>query len=415
MLKNYIKIALKVLLRRKFFTFISLFGISFTLLILVVTTSIVDHTFGPHMPEKKQGRTLTSVFFRLQGEKNNMMGAMISYYTLNTYVKTLKTPESVSLFSVYNSIVTYKENKKFEFSIKFTDSEFWHILDFNFIEGKPFSKEDVENGNQVAVISKETRKQYFNDENAVGKTIEADGKNFRVIGVVDNVSRLRLLPFSDIWMPITTTKDDITKPSLASSGVGYGAFILARSSSDFPIIKEEFQKHLSMVEFPDDRFNSIKASADTYLETISRIMFRDYNNSHTGSTLMIVFVLMFLFMLLPTINLVNINVSRIRERASEIGIRKSFGASSMTLVGQFIVENIIITFIGGIISLILAIIVLSIINGSGFIPHVQLGLNFRIFTISFFVMLFFGLLSGVYPAFKMSRLKPVDALKGGQV
>ena len=130
---------------------------------------------------------------------------------------------------------------------------------------------------------------------------------------------------------------------------------------------------------------------------------------------MIVFVLMFLFMLLPTINLVNINVSRIRERASEIGIRKSFGASSMTLVGQFIVENIIITFIGGIISLILAIIVLSMINGSGFIPHVQLGLNFRIFTISFFVMMFFGLLSGVYPAFKMSRLKPVDALKGGQV
>ncbi|MCK5077292.1 MAG: ABC transporter permease, partial [Calditrichia bacterium] len=321
----------------------------------------------------------------------------------------------VSVFSVYNSIVTYKDNKKFEFNIKYTDSEFWHILDFNFIEGKPFSKEDVENGNQVAVISKETRKQYFNDENAVGKTIEADGKNFRVIGVVDNVSRLRLLPFSDLWMPITTTKDDITKPSLASSGVGYGAFILARSSSDFPIIKEEFQKHLSMVEFPDDRFNSIKASADTYLETISRIMFRDYNNSHTGSTLMIVFVLMFLFMLLPTINLVNINVSRIRERASEIGIRKSFGASSMTLVGQFIVENIIITFIGGIISLILAIIVLSIINGSGFIPHVQLGLNFRIFTISFFVMLFFGLLSGVYPAFKMSRLKPVDALKGGQV
>ena len=48
----------------------------------------------------------------------------------------------------------------------------------------------------------------------------------------------------------------------------------------------------------------------------------------------------FLFLLLPTVNLVNLNVSRIMERASEIGVRKSFGASSWTLVGQFVVENV---------------------------------------------------------------------------
>ena len=52
-------------------------------------------------------------------------------------------------------------------------------------------------------------------------------------------------------------------------------------------------------------------------------------------------------MLLPTVNLININVSRIMERASEIGVRKAFGASSRTLVGQFIVENLILTLVGG--------------------------------------------------------------------
>ena len=120
-------------------------------------------------------------------------------------------------------------------------------------------------------------------------------------------------------------------------------------------------------------------------------------------------------MILPTVNLVNINISRIMERASEIGIRKSFGASSRTLVGQFIVENIILTFIGGIISLILSAIILNIINSSGIIPYVQLGLNFSIFWTSLFIVLFFALFSGVYPAFKMSRLRPVEALKGGRV
>ena len=60
-------------------------------------------------------------------------------------------------------------------------------------------------------------------------------------------------------------------------------------------------------------------------------------------------VFILLVMLLPTLNLININVTRIMERSSEIGVRKAFGASSRTLVYQFIVENIILTLIGGII------------------------------------------------------------------
>ena len=58
MLKNYLKIAFKVLLRRKFFTFISLFAISFTLVVLMVVTAMLDHIFGPMPPENKRDRTL---------------------------------------------------------------------------------------------------------------------------------------------------------------------------------------------------------------------------------------------------------------------------------------------------------------------------------------------------------------------
>ena len=122
---------------------------------------------------------------------------------------------------------------------------------------------------------------------------------------------------------------------------------------------------------------------------------------------------MILFMLLPTINLININVSRILERSSEIGIRKAFGASSRTLVGQFIVENLILTAIGGAIGFVGAILVLSTISSSGLIPYVWFEVNLRIFTYGMALILFFGVFSGVYPAWKMSRLNPVDALRGG--
>ena len=100
------------------------------------------------------------------------------------------------------------------------------------------------------------------------------------------------------------------------------------------------------------------------------------------------------------------------ERSSEIGVRKAFGASSLTLVGQFVIENIIITLIGGVVALILAIGILQIINSSSLIPYVNFSLNYRIFFNSLAICLFFGLFSGVYPAFKMSRLQPVDALRG---
>jgi len=189
--------------------------------------------------------------------------------------------------------------------------------------------------------------------------------------------------------------------------------ILARNKADFPVIRREFKKHIDQVEFPDGKWDTIITGASTYAEAFTRSLFS--TEEDTDSPLMVfIMILIILFMLLPTVNLVNINISRIMERSSEIGVRKAFGASSITLVGQFIVENVIITLLGGIISLVLAAIVLQIINNSGMIPHLHLEISFRVFTVSIVLCLFFGLLSGVYPAYRMSRLHPVDALRGDQ-
>jgi len=409
MLKKYIKLAFKVFARHKFFTFVSLFGISFTLMILLVVSALFDHTLGPVYPELKVDRSLYVVDLELKGPEISGRGS-VSYYFLNKYVKSLKTPEAVTIVGFFQKTITYHEGRKFKLALKYTDAEFWDIMDFEFVEGRSYTQTDIDNINQVAVINEATKEKYFGKETAVGKYIEADWKKYKVIGVVKDVPIIRILTYGDVWVPISNTKEDITSYNMDGD---YQAIILAHSRNDFKAIKTEFKKHLEQVEFQDDKYNSIRGGADTLMESTSREMF-GFDETKVHYLYVILLGLMILFMLLPALNLVNININRIVERYSEIGIRKSFGASSMTLVGQFIVENVLLTFIGGFIGLIITFIVLAVINTSEVIPYSNFTLNIRIFIYAIFIILFFGIFSGVYPAWRMARLKPVYALQGGK-
>src|SRR5262245_790352 len=410
MFKNYLKIAFKVFLRRKFFTFISLFAISFTLIILMVATAMIDNAIGPQPPENKADRML-SVFRLVYKGPNSLYGGTAGYAFLDRYVRTLSNVEKVSIFSTPTIVYSFWKGEKIKSFLKRADGQFWEILEFKFLEGGPFTAEDEKNANFVAVINEATRRKFFGDEPAVGKMIEADGQQFRVIGVVANVPIFRLIPFADIWVPISTSKTNAYKSELVGD---FMATVLARSADDFPAIKSEFDSRLAHVEFPDPReYNQAITGVDTHFEGLSRM----FNPGRSGESqpkifLASIITLMILFMVLPTVNLININVSRILERASEIGVRKAFGASSWTLVGQFIVENVLLTLFGGVIGFLGSSLVLRAISASGLIPYAEFHMNYRIFIYGLLLAVFFGLFSGVYPAWKMSRLNPVQALKG---
>ena len=410
MLKNYIKIAWKVLLRRKFFTFISLFGISFTLMILMVVTALFDHVFGPQMPERKMDQLLFVNMMRAQGEQYQMSGPP-SYYFLNRYVRSLQTPEKVSINSVFHNVNSYVNNQKLALDIKFTDQEFWEILDFNFLEGKAFGQQEVDNSSRVAVINENTRKQYFGTGEAVGQYIEVDQVKYRVIGVVEDVPVLRLHSYADVWVPVTLRDQDLKGTGLHGE---YFATIKARQVADIPKIKEEYARMMTQVPIPNPKeVKELHSYPDTVFESFVRTFIGKGQQVKVGLVYAVLTGLTLLFMLLPTINLVNINISRIMERSSEIGVRKAFGASSTTLIGQFVVENIFLTLLGGLLGAGLSAVVLELINDSGIITYAALDLNLRVFAWGLLLCLVFGLISGVYPAFKMSRLQAVEALKGG--
>jgi putative ABC transport system permease protein len=247
----------------------------------------------------------------------------------------------------------------------------------------------------------------------VGRDLELEGRMFRVVGVVDNVPRFRETAFADIWLPIGTMVSDQFRHELMG---GFEAVVLARNRSDLPRLKSEFSALLPGVEMTQpDRYKEMLGNLRTYPEKLS-MDFMPGNDLAAGRWRQMVLMLMgaaLLFMSLPAMNLVNINLSRILERSSEIGVRKAFGASSRALVGQFVLENVVLSLVGGAVGLGAAWIVLRLIERSGLIPYAVFSLNLRLFGFAVGLAVFFGILSGVYPAWRMSRLHPVIALRGG--
>jgi putative ABC transport system permease protein len=416
MLKHYLVLSLKVLMRRKFFTFISIFGISFTLLVLIVATAVLDYAFAPMPPETHQDRMLTASFGQLWGPTHISAGYP-GFRLFDQYGRNLPGAERLTIYS--NNIVrnSYVDGRKIESQLKRTDGEFWNVLDFTFLEGRPFTEDEVEESAFVAVINRTTRARFFGDGPAIGGTVDVGSQRFRVVGVVEDVSAIRD-PFSaDVWVPHTTSPTRAYRTALIG---GYAATVLASSPSDLRQIRDEFNARLATMELSPE-FTNILAPFETRFDAFARDMSFEFpiadarNPAPQGRKLMLALGgLAFLFVLLPTVNLVNINVSRIMERASEIGVRKAFGASSRTLVGQFVIENVILTLAGGLVGLLLAALVLRALNESGGIPYSQFTINFRIFLYGQLMAVGFGILSGVYPAWRMSRLHPVDALRGGE-
>jgi putative ABC transport system permease protein len=406
MLKNYFKIAIAVLRRRKFFTFISLFGISFTLTILLVLTAFIDKVVGDNYPDRKRDRSLYVVRMEQDG-KGNMNSGGLSYYFLDHYTKALKTPVKIAISSSANGTNTYVNNKKIAVNYKYTNAAYWDILEYDFLEGKAFGKKEVDDADKVAVISEDMKNEYFGDIPSVtGKYIEADNVKYRVIGVVKNVPITSYLTYSDIYLPYTVSKSDYKNKDYGGSFTG---ILLAPSKADVQKMHDEYEQMLKRVPMSNKMYDRIYSHADPYIAA-----YVDTGNENQSGVLLvltIISVFVFLFMLLPTLNLVNINITRIMERSSEIGVRKAFGASSKTLVYQFIVENIILTLLGGLIGLILSVIVIHFINSLNLIANLELSINFMVLFVGLLICLFFGLLSGVYPAWRMSKLDVVTALK----
>jgi putative ABC transport system permease protein len=411
MFKNYLLTAYKVFMRRKLFTAINLMCIVLTLVVLMVITALLQNAFYPTGVEGKSDRFLQVVMLRLESaDGSNTSTSPIGYKLIEKYLKPMQSVERVAAVTNTFPVSVYQDGRVTELQMRRADADYWKVLDFTLVAGRLPTADDDDKGSFVAVINQSTAAKLFGRDDAVGKTISVGGQQLRVIGVVKD--EMHFNAFADLWAPITTFPSTEYRSRIAGD---FTALLLAKSPADLAQIRQHVKQLARRIQFDDPKqFSKAYFWADTKLDLFARLSIGDTDkeDSGAGKLLSVTAAVMLVFMLLPALNLVNLNTGRILERSSEIGVRKAFGATSAQLVRQLIVENVLLCLVGGVIGLLCAKGVLIWLEGSGLIPYLKVSMNFTVLGCGLLLTLIFGLLSGVLPAWKMSRLDPVHALKG---
>jgi putative ABC transport system permease protein len=413
MLKNYLLTAYKVFLRRKLFTAINLACIVLTLVVLMVVTSLLETAFFPKGVEGKSDRFLQVFMVRMgavggHGRSNTPLG----YKLIDKYLKPMPGVERVAAVTIPSSVSVYQGERVSELQMRRADADYWKVLDFKLLAGRLPTVDDDTNARQVAVLNLSSARKLFSGEPAaaLGHKIDVGGQLFEIVGEVEYAMHLNA--FADIWAPISTFASSDYHNQLTGQ---FTALVLARDAADLPRIRRAVEQ-IARGVVPDDpaKWASVRFWADSKLDLFARLTVGSDEVPDSGAGKLLAFVggLMVLFMLLPALNLVNLNTGRIMERRSEIGVRKAFGATSVQLAAQLVVENILLCLAGGLIALAATAGALRWIENADLIPYLKVQMDLAVFGYGLLIASVFGLLSGVIPAWKMSRLDPVHALKG---
>lgn len=280
---------------------------------------------------------------------------------------------------------------------------YFEIRNFPIAAGRIFTEAEVERNAKVVVIGPKTAADLFGEgvppEDVVGRTIKVNGVNFLVIGITkpkDENSD------DNLWGPYTTAMNQVLGQKFLDQ-----IYCRVRDDADMAVaqaaVEEVLRRRHRIQPGQDDDFTvrNLQAAVDSMNE-VSRVF-----------TLLLAGVAG-ISLLVGGINIMNIMLVTVTERTREIGVRKALGARDRDLLGQFLLEALALSGLGGLIGIGLGLGAVVAFNeitrrisGTPFGAPIELGP----ILLAFFTSLLVGLFSGWYPARRAAALNPIDALR----
>ncbi len=422
MLKNYFRIFLKIASRNKLFTFLSLFGISLTIMFVMIFSMTISKITSGSGPESK----LKNIIFVQRVKTRNTTQQKGGGYSISScgrslcedHLKKIKNAEYISMYAYdqWEFILNGQHELK---KVTATDAEYWKIYNYTFLEGRPYTRQDVINRSNLAVITESLKQLFFgNDGNVLGKTIRYNSMDLVVTGVVQDPPPTDQNAYGDLYFPYTLLPGSY---SLDTYTGAYNLAFEAKSPRQFGIIRNEVQDVVARLDAADTTHTVFLSGPYTQLEKMM-VGYGDPEEYSKGESILKYLMIALAFILLPAINLMALNFARIHERGEEIAVRKSFGAPGSALKGQFLFENVLMTLTGGVLGILLSYLIVGLLGDvitlrMNFFSNVPLTFSFNlsVFIVAMAACLVFALLSGFLPAIRLSKMKPAVYLKGGEV
>ncbi|QMU31213.1 ABC transporter permease [Adhaeribacter radiodurans] len=410
MLSNYLKLAYRNLLRQKFYTAINIVGLTLgitccLLIFLFVKNELSYDRF--HAQGDRIYRVLRVA--SINGDK-----AKIPYVS-GPYAPALRNDfpgdvkAAVRVMST-NALFSYQDKTFKEDRVFITDPNFLEVFTFPLVQGDP--RQVLADPNNV-VISEAMAQKYFGSENPVGKLLTLDKtQTCKVSGVMANVPENSHLKFDFIFSIKDYEGQDWFQRWNNNAMFTY---VLLAEQTNLQNLMAQFPAFMEKHQGAEAKKEGQRMTLDLqpllaiHLDTNTQFDFAEQGNK---SNVYIFSAIAVFILLIACINFMNLASARSAGRAREVGVRKVLGAYKQHLIGQFLSESTLLTFIAVALSFGLIILILPYFNAFTekhlVIPFTSPGLYAFLVGITLVV----GLLAGSYPAFFLSSFQPVKVLKG---
>ena len=310
-------------------------------------------------------------------------------------IQGLSNVESVAPYKTISATVSKGTTTSNRARVLATTPDYLTVMNLGINAGRKISDIDIDNSSKVCLLGSSLASSLFENsknKDIVGKTINLNGDRYTVVGVLakvgstmgTNVDNMLIIPFTTAKY----LKGDTTVSTLYVKVENEN--LIDRTTS---VISSYLERTLNITsdDYTVSSQDSMRETAQTIKNTLSLLL-----GGIAGISLIV-----------GGIGVMNVMLVSVTERTKEIGIRKALGAKRKDILVQFLIEALILCMLGGIIGVALGIIIGLILQTFGF----NFEISSVIIAISFASSLFIGIVFGIFPAYKASKLNPIDALR----
>jgi putative ABC transport system permease protein len=325
----------------------------------------------------------------------------ISYNQIKEYKERFPLSATISIFSDVSGSAEAKYGSKKtnpNIPVRAIDENYLTVKAYNINKGRSFSSVEIRNGSYVCIIGTEITKTLFDKEDPINKGITVGGTHYKVIGVLEEESSIGGSGINRmVLIPLQTGVAVSAGRRLYFTAINY--------------IKDPTKINYSMGEaeglmrqIREDRLGEKSSFEIARSESLASSLEETSGTLRIGGGF-----IGFITLLGASIGLMNIMLVSVTERTREIGIRKALGATPKLIRAQFLMEAIVICQIGGAVGIILGILIGNLVatllsSGTFVVPWAWMSGGI-------IVCFIVGILSGYYPAYKASKLDPIESLR----